>query len=396
MSFRHKLMVERNMKMQSDIARQESNLELYKKKLQDTLNEKMKNKKKGNGKISHSKTPKRRVNPKIELDITQLQKKVDHVTNQIKADEAKYTLKKHKVEVKLKSKQKELQLLHLKLREKEQEKRLGILKLNELKRIIKQHKLKPVTNESFREGKPKAKGRNQSLIINQSNPAIAKTHDIQYGNSPEATEKPSGSKYGLKLAKLEWQSKANINRLHESAVDLRESSKMEERKRLKELEKAKKKEQVKQHQDIPDNLIHDKVRQEKAREKKLRHSSDSEDELAQQDEKINQELKNIDKELLELQEEERKLQQQQSQNNGLKVKIKDKNAKEKQISNIDKQPKIIQKPSKEFKTQESERRIDVNETKVQEKDKKLQSKRSKKKVKLDKKPSEYALSLILF
>lgn len=85
-------MVERNSKMQSDIERQENNLELYKKRLQDTLSEKQKSKRM-NPKLHHSKTPKRRANPKIELDITQLQKKVDQLTSQIKADETKYTMK---------------------------------------------------------------------------------------------------------------------------------------------------------------------------------------------------------------------------------------------------------------------------------------------------------------
>ena len=89
--------------------------------------------------------------------------------------------------LKLKSKKKELDISKIRLKEKDQERRLGNLKLKELRRIIKQHKLKPLLSHKERPRR-KEGGRNRSLVINQSNPVIDKSNALTYGNdAPEDT-----------------------------------------------------------------------------------------------------------------------------------------------------------------------------------------------------------------
>lgn len=129
---------------------------------------------------------------------------------------------KANAEVELKSKNKELELLKIKLKEKEQERRLVTLKLKEIKRIIKQHKLKPLIQNNLKHRGSSKSGRNKSMAVNQSHPGISKTYDMQYGGDQVIPQTQKKSKpFKLQLAKLEWKSKANINLLHESSADLR-------------------------------------------------------------------------------------------------------------------------------------------------------------------------------
>ena len=129
---------------------------------------------------------------------------------------------KNKIEAKLKSKKKELDLVNLKLKEKEQENRIGTLKLKELKRIIKHNKLKPV--EAYKNEVPSnhRNSRNKINIDETKIQAISKTYEASNKEGQIDTQPIVNQKVvPLQLATLEWKSKANNKSLHESMVDLR-------------------------------------------------------------------------------------------------------------------------------------------------------------------------------
>jgi hypothetical protein len=157
----------------------------------------------------------------------------------IKTDEQKFLKKTLKMKHNLNEKRNELEKLAIKRREKEQEKRIGILKLKELKRIIKQHKLKPAIQKTLRQVEEIKTSRNKKLEINQSYPVMRDKVDLQYGDTqPEERGKSNQSR--IKLAKIEWKTKANVNSLHKSAVDLRDkyrdaNDRKEEKKQLNKL-----------------------------------------------------------------------------------------------------------------------------------------------------------------
>ena len=150
--------------------------------------------------------------------------KIDGLKDLLKQEEKQFNAKRSKMMNKLNSKRKELELAQLKFKEKDQERRLGNLKLRELRRIIKQHKLKPLLGTKKEDTIAGNSGRNRSLGINQSHPSISHTYDAQYGNNATDIAKENETKYGykIKLAKVEWRHKGK--RLHQSSVDLRDKT----------------------------------------------------------------------------------------------------------------------------------------------------------------------------
>lgn len=178
------------------------------------------------------------------LSVEQLQHQIDVLNDMIKADEASFIKHKAKADAKLKAKVKELDLVNLKLKEQQQEHRIGNLKLKELKRIIKQHKLKPVdayqqdvhsSNAAHGHAQPThskhtvhAKlhdktDRNDRNARNMTGVVIAGVSKTYDADNKQSAGKPIGSSKAppIQLATLEWKSKAHNKSLHESMVDLR-------------------------------------------------------------------------------------------------------------------------------------------------------------------------------
>ncbi|CAI2365633.1 unnamed protein product [Moneuplotes crassus] len=164
--------------------------------------------------------------PKKETQQELLQK-IKEISEKIKQDDKEFSKKKRNMDKKLSLKHKELQLAKLRLKEKDQERRIGNLKVQELRRILKQHKLQPLvsSNEKFRE--QKRTERNKSLIVHQSQSSISKTFDLEYGkpyiekkNTEKFNQEDSKKSSRFRLAKVEW--KYNGKKLHQSSVDLRE------------------------------------------------------------------------------------------------------------------------------------------------------------------------------
>lgn len=229
------MMYEKNQKLQAKIDRQKMSLQKH----QELLEKTSKDKAKLQNKVDKLYDRQSNKSEKSNLSLTdkqqmakELEQKINSINILIKKDEKQYIRKKNKIQAKIIDKTKEKQLMSLKLREKEQERRLGNLKLKELKRIIKQHKLRPMLNNNI-----KKSGRNKSLIVNQSHPAISKTYDLQYGNI-EPTKMASNESdinvdknkpQKLKLAKLEWKNQQSKVNLHESSVDLREKTPRKDR-----------------------------------------------------------------------------------------------------------------------------------------------------------------------
>lgn len=218
-------MVQRNLKKEQEIHRKQQTLQQYKE-----LNLKwMSDKQKLNSKVSQrivrmkSKEIKPDKPKNDQHTMEKLQKEFETVTQQIKTDQAKYKKKKQKLEKKLRDKCHELDVVLTQRKEKTQEKKLGYLKVKELRRIIRQHNLKPLIKKSLNHMNSSVTGRNEQLHTKQSHSIVNKTHDIQYGDTTvnsKVAENPSKS--GLRLAKIEWKSKADVNSLHKSAVDLRQ------------------------------------------------------------------------------------------------------------------------------------------------------------------------------
>jgi hypothetical protein len=157
-----------------------------------------------------------------------MENKINSITMLIKKDEKQFLRKKNKMLVKMADRAKEKEIMSLRLREKEQEQRLGSLKLKELKRIIKQHRLRPIVPKDLKHKNGFKSGRNKSLATIQINQAEFKTSNLQYGNhEPENMQaKEIDSLIALrpqrhKLAKLEIKRKQEKSKMHNSYVDLR-------------------------------------------------------------------------------------------------------------------------------------------------------------------------------
>lgn len=177
-------MYEKNQKLQVKIDRQKISLQKHQELLEKTMQEKAKLQNKVDKLYDKQSNKSEKSNMSMtekQLTVKEIEQKINTISILIKKDEKQFNRKKNKIQAKIADKTKEKQLMSLKLREKEQERRLGNLKLKELKRIIKQHKLKPMLNQNL-----KKSGRNKSFIVNQSHPAISKTYDLQYGNIESA------------------------------------------------------------------------------------------------------------------------------------------------------------------------------------------------------------------
>lgn len=223
-------MYEKNQKLQVKIDRQKISLQKHQELLEKTMQEKAKLQNKVDKLYDKQSNKSEKSNMSMtekQLTVKEIEQKINTISILIKKDEKQFNRKKNKIQAKIADKTKEKQLMSLKLREKEQERRLGNLKLKELKRIIKQHKLKPMLNQNL-----KKSGRNKSLIVNQSHPAISKTYDLQYGNIESAKMISNESDINidnykppkLKLAKLELKNQQSKINLNESSVDLRKKT----------------------------------------------------------------------------------------------------------------------------------------------------------------------------
>ncbi|CAI2365397.1 unnamed protein product [Moneuplotes crassus] len=228
----------KNLKLETQIQKQEESLLQHENLLQRNLAHKLevqksievlevKIKKRAESRLKRKETN----NPETPKQETkeELLVKIQEISLKISQDDKQFALKKSKMNNKLSEKQKQLQYEKLRLKEKDQERRIGNLKVQELRRIIKQQKLQPLISKKDKFREQIRTGRNKSLRVNNTQPAISKTIEkedekpyIDQDNPGILKKEDSKGSSNFRLAKVEWR--YNGEKLHRSSVDLREKT----------------------------------------------------------------------------------------------------------------------------------------------------------------------------